>query len=225
MVAATRTAFDRQLNALQDHVLNLAEMVESQLPEAVKALQLRDTERANKVNEFDQTINRNRFNIEEQCYTLMALQAPAAGDMRRIVSTVSVVTNLERMGDHAAGIARLALRMDGMSNVIFMPAFNDMVAKATLNLRDAMTAMYTHNVGMARAVAQRDNEIDQLHKQTYDHLIWTMGNDTSVIECATLLLWVSHNIERYADRISNICDRIVYMVTGILHEPRHDNMP
>jgi phosphate transport system protein len=225
MVATTRSAFDRKLNTLQDNVLSLAEMVESQLPEAVKALQLRDMDRARRVNEFDLTINRTRYDLEEQCYTLLALQQPAASDMRRIVSTVSLVTNLERMGDHAAGIARIALRTEGMANPFVAPEFDSMVALATTNLRDAMTALATHHDGLAREVAQRDCEIDQLHKNAYNNLIKKMSEDSSSVECATLLLWVSHNIERYADRISNMCDRIIYIVTGNLYEPRHDPMP
>jgi phosphate transport system protein len=225
MVATTRSVFDRQLSDLQDNVLYLSELVVSQVLQAVQALQTHDMDTARRVDGLDATINRLRYELEEDCYTLLALQQPNSRDMRRIVSTVSIVTNLERMGDHAAGIARLALRMETTRCSVHVPEFDEMASMAVTSLRDAMTAMTTWDKVLARAVIDRDADIDRLHKQVYDHLIRMMTENPSTIECATMLLWVSHNLERYADRISNVCERIVYLITGHLHEPRHDAMP
>src|SRR5689334_2670301 len=133
MVATTRTVFDRQLDSLRDNTLQIAEMVATQVEQATHAFQKRDTAAAARVAEFDATINRMRYNVEEQSYTLLALQQPNARDMRRIVATVSVVTNLERMGDHAAGIARLALRLGDKTKPIFVPEFTQMANMAVAN--------------------------------------------------------------------------------------------
>lgn len=225
MVATTRSVFDHQLNILQDNVLHLSELVVAQVRQATQALRDRDMALARRVDVFDATINRMRYEIEEQCYTLLALQQPNSHDMRSLVATVSVVTNLERMGDHAAGIARLVLRMDGMACRIQVAEFDEMAEIAAANLRDAMTALATEDKILARAVVSRDAEIDELHKAVYDRLIKWMAEDTSSVECATMMLWVSHNLERYADRISNICERILYVITGELVEQRADQMP
>ena len=225
MVATTRSVFDKQLGVLRDDTLQIAEMVATQVEQAVHALQKRDMKAAHRVDEFDATINRLRYNVEEQSYTLLALQQPAARDMRRIVATVSVVTNLERMGDHAAGIARLALRMDGLPNMIHVPEFDEMVKLSVATLNDAMTAMSMEDALLARALVNNDDEVDNLHERVYNRLIQTMTTDPATVECATMLLWVSHNLERYSDRVSNICERIIYFVTGDLHEPRTDLMP
>ncbi|MEP7288854.1 MAG: phosphate signaling complex protein PhoU [Chloroflexota bacterium] len=225
MVNTTRSVFDKQLNDLQIDVLKLSELVTTQALQATKALQKRDMSIAHRVDEFDATINRIRYEVEERSYTLLALQQPNARDMRRIVASVSVVTNLERMGDHAAGIARLVLRMEHLPSTLYVPEFDDMAELSAINLTDAMRALTEEDVALARSIVNRDDQIDQLHQTIYDLLIETMAQDSSQIECATMLMWVSHNFERYADRISNICERIVYMVTGGLNEPRPDSMP
>jgi phosphate transport system protein len=216
-MVAPRSAFDRQLRMLENDVLRAAELVETQLVDAVNALQRQNIRAAQRVEAFDVTINRLR-------YALLALQQPNAGDMRRIVAAVSIATNLERMGDYAAGIARLVMRMTNAPTTVHVAAFDEMARLATENLRDVMNALSTGDVALARRVVRRDEEIDQRHKAVYDQLIQTMIDDTSTVEQATMLLWVSHNIERFADRICNICERVVYMVTGDLHEPRPEPM-
>jgi phosphate transport system protein len=226
MVATTtRSAFDRQLNALQHDVLTLAEMVESQLVGAMKALRHQDSELAERVVRFDNEINKRRYEVEENAYLLLALQSPMASDMRRIVATVSVVTNLERMGDHAAGIAKLVIRMANAGCLISCATFDEMERLAIISLRDGMKALETQDTTLAKAVFSRDDEIDALHKTAYDQMVKSMTENPATIECATMLLWVSHNLERFADRICNICDRILYLVTGDLHQPRIDPMP
>jgi phosphate transport system protein len=222
MVATTRTVFDHQLQDLQNRTLQLAGQVAEQLLQATRALQQHDLNLAQRVDKADAEINAIRFEIEESCYTLLALQQPNSHDMRRIVASVSVVTNLERMGDHAAGIARLALEMD---RSIPVEEFDEMAKIATTNLADAMTAFTTEEIVLARAVVLHDEPVDHLHKAVYDRLIRMMTEDTSTVECATKLLWVSHNLERYADRTSNICERTIYLATGELRHPRVDPMP
>jgi phosphate transport system protein len=223
-MVAVRSAFERQLRQLETELLRLAEYVETQLIEAVRTLHTRDFEAAQRIDSFDATLNKLRYEVEEQAYTLLALQQPNAGDMRRIVASVSIATNLERMGDHAAGIARLILRSVEAPRSIELPAFEHMARLATESLREAMVALSSGDAALARRVVSRDREIDHLHKEAYDYLIQVMINDRRMIEYATTLLWVSHNIERFADRISNICERIVYMFTGNLYEQRTDTI-
>jgi phosphate transport system protein len=224
-MVALRVAFDRQLNMLEGDVLRLGEMVETQLTETIKALQSRDAESARRIAEFDATINRLRYDVEEQSYLLLALQQPTAGDMRRIVAAVSIATNLERMGDHAASIARAVQAMGDRPFPIDLDTFVQMAEMAARNLSDAMMALDKQDAPLARAVVRRDEQIDALHKHTYELLIAAMIADPTAVECATRLLEVSHDLERYADRVSNICERVVYMVTGALCEPRVDPMP
>jgi len=225
MVATTRTVFDKQLATLRDNTLQIAEMVGTQIQQATLSFQKHDLALARRVDEFDATINRLRYDVEEQSYTLLALQQPNGRDMRRIVTTVSVVTNLERMGDHAAGIARLALRLGDKPNTTFAPEFIEMAEIAVANLNDAMTAFANEDAALARSVVSRDDQVDQMHQIVYERLIQTMTNDPSMVECATMMIWVSHNLERYSDRISNISERIIYFVTGDLREPRAYPMP
>jgi phosphate transport system protein len=219
-MVALRSAFDRQLKVLSNDLLRLAELVETQLVEAVRALQTRDFQTARRIDEFDATINRLRYEIEEQCYTLLALQQPNASDLRRIVAAVSIATNLERMGDHAAGVARIALRTEPLQAVVHIPLFNDMARLAAENLNQAMIAFEKCDADLARQIVRRDDEVDALHNRVYEYLIKTMTENPATVEFATMLLWVSHDIERFADRTSNICERIIYTATGVLFEPR-----
>src|SRR5258708_18743908 len=136
MVATTRSVFDHQLNQLTFKTSQLSELVTTQALQAVKALQKRDLTIASYVDTFDANVNKMRYDLEEQCYTLLALQQPNAKDMRHIVATVSIVTNLERMGDHAAGIARLVMRHGHTKTTLNVPEFNEMVEIATGNLAD-----------------------------------------------------------------------------------------
>jgi phosphate transport system protein len=224
MVAALRSQFDRQLETLQRDVLRLAEMVNGQINQAVKAQEKRDMGVAWRVDTYDSTVNRLRCSIEEQAYTLLALQQPNAGDMRRIVAAVSIVTNLERMGDHAAGIARIVLAIPEGSPTIAVPEFADMTALITKNLNDTMDAYLREDHVLAQDVAARDHAIDVLHHQVYMKMIALMTENKDIIEQATKVLWVSHNLERISDRIANICERISYVATGVLYETPHDAM-
>lgn len=220
MATATRSILDSKLKSLQDGVVLLSELVESQLLEAEKALQARDVNRARRVAEFDRSINEERYRLEEEAYTLMALQSPTTRDLRALVSVVSIVTNLERMADHAAGIARLVLRMEGQTTQVHLPALHEMVELSVVALRQAMLAFTRWDsdaVAMNDAIEER---IDALHQRCYDQLIATMTADASSIENCTMLLWISHNIERFADRVSNICDRITFVATGDLCRSR-----
>lgn len=231
MVAlSTRTYFDGQLEALQQRVLQLAGLVESQLKDAVQALELRSALRANRVVEGDKQINECRYQIEEDAYAMLAMQSPNARDMRRIVSAVSIVTNLERMGDHAANIGKTALQLANLPNnssssSFTIAAFREMADQCERSLHDAMTAMLAQDSYTIRQIIKRDSKIDVLHLDTYHKLVESMSSQPNLVEESILLIKVSHDLERFGDRIGNICDRLIYWLTGLLREPHIDDLP
>ena len=215
-MSVVRSTFDRQLATLRDQVLTISDMVEYSINLSMKALQHHDLNAARLVDEHDTQINARRFEVEEHAYQLLALQQPNAKDLRLIVAMVSVVTNLERIGDHAAGIARLTLRRGNQPKIEAPVTFAEMAAHAQWMVRNAMTALITGDTAVMQAVIERDAKIDALHKQVYTLLIETMTHDPAAVECATLLLWVSHDLERIGDRAVSIASRVPYIVNGEL---------
>jgi len=211
-----RATFDRQLGTLRDQVVQVSDVVEQSIALSVKALQHHDLDLAHQIDQFDSQINARRFAVEEFAYQLLALQQPNGTDMRLIVALVSVVTNLERIGDHAAGIARLTVRL-GKNPALTPPDFFPAMAVVTQWLvRNAMTALVTSDLDLAQQVIVRDAEVDQMHHLAYRQLIETMTHDPNTVEAGTLFLWVSHNLERIGDRAANIAGRVPYLVRGEL---------
>lgn len=213
-----RTVLERSLVEVIDDLLRLSSMTEKALSNAMKALIERNAELGQTVSSKDTLLNQIRYEIEESCYRILATQQPNSKDLRLIVGAVSVATNLERIGDHAAGIARLALRM---VNQPLLKPLVDLPQMAEIGgdmVRDAVTAFTTQDSVLAESVVRADVNMDRLHKQVYDELIGYMTRDNTTIERATFLLWVSHNLERIGDRAVNISERAVYVANGELRE-------
>src|SRR5258708_5625322 len=224
VMTSTRSRFDYELKKLQKDLMHLSEMVGQAIDSSVVALYEHDLELAKQVDRDDARINKLRLDIEESVYMLVALQQPIASDMRLLMASITIVTNLERMGDHAAGIARLVERI-GPDPVTPIPAaFKEMSRNAQNMLHNAMVGLERRDQELARQVISQDASVDALHKQVYDLLLQQMIKDPSTIEVCTLLLWVSHNLERIADRVTNICERVIYLLTGELTE-NFDPMP
>ncbi len=223
-MVTTRSVFDRQLRELRDSVQQLADMVSGSIENSMRALFAHDHELARAVDTCDTHINRRRLEIEEMAYTLLACQQPVSSDMRTIVASVSVVTNLERIADHAAGIARLVLRMSSDHPIEPLLEFGQMADLAKSMLKDAITAYVSHDLELAQSVIKRDVQVDKWHHAVYGRLIKQMSLNPEYIEPGTAALWVSHNLERMGDRCANICERVIYLVTGELQR-RHDPMP
>jgi phosphate transport system protein len=218
MTSRARSLFDQELRTLQDRVLQMGQMVEEAIGEAVEALKARDVERARRVVANDEEVNRLRFDIEERSLRLIATQQPAAGDLRAIVAATHIAVELERMGDHAAGIATLAIRMADKPPI---KPLIDIPRMAEINremIRDSLNAYIEQDPSCAVRVAERDDEIDNLYDQIYRELLVFMMEDPRLITRATWLLWVAHNLERIADRATNICERVLFMATGELRE-------
>lgn len=214
----TREAYHKALKKLEDEVLLMGEMVAHAIKKSVEALQKRDINTSKEVVKNDLLINKKRFDIEEQCIALIATQQPMAVDLRTLTSILSIVTDLERMGDHAEGIAKINILMGDeplVKPLIDIPRMADI----GLSMLDTcLKAFVDRDTEMARRVCNEDDQVDALHDQIYRELLLMMMENPRIIHMATYLTWVSHNLERIADRVTNIAERIVFMVTGKMEE-------
>lgn len=213
-----RETFQRSLSELQDSVLAMGGMVAQAVERSTTALKTRDQRLAGEVISGDQAINEERFRIEEQCLLLIATQAPMASDLRKLAAALNIVTDLERMGDHAAGNARIAIMIGDeppLKPLIDIPRMADVCNEM---LHAALDAFVAADSASAYRVAYRDDEVDQLYDQVYRELLTFMMADPGTINRATHLLWAAHNLERIADRVTNICERVVFLATGRMSE-------
>jgi phosphate transport system protein len=213
-----REDFDQQLNILEQEVGVLAGFVEKSIHRSVEALKHRDLEESRQVIQDDDYVDQKRFEIEERCVDLIATQQPMARDLRAIIALLHIVVELERMGDYAEGIGKISLAMGEappLKPLIDIPRMAD---KATEMLRDSIDSLLSRDVIKANQVCQADDEVDDLYDQVYRELLLFMIQDPQTIQRATYLLWVSHDLERIADRATNIAERVIFLVTGKLVE-------
>ena len=210
----TREAFDRELNRLQDEMLSMASMVENSITEAVESLKQRDPEGSRRVIAQDRVINKQRFAIEADCLVAIATQQPMASDLRVLAAILDITTELERIGDYAKGIAKINLMIGEKPLIKPLVDVPRMAQKARDMLHRALTAFVQRDIELARSIPAEDDEVDWLYNQVYRELITYILADPRAIEQANYLLWTAHNLERAADRVTNICERVVFTVTG-----------
>jgi phosphate transport system protein len=213
-----RQTFDAQLSGLKEDLLNLGARVSNAQKLAVQALAERDEELARNVIAGDGKINQGQHDIEERCLFLIASQQPVARDLRTILGISAIATDLERMADHAKGIAVLTLRLAGqplLKPLIDVPRMAEIGRDL---LFGQLQAFMNGDVDAALALAARDDEIDRLYDQVFRELLMIMMGDPRTITRATYLLWVAHNLERFADRTTNIGERVVFLITGRVAE-------
>lgn len=213
-----RQTFERELQRLQDEILVLGSMVETAITELVEALKRRDLEKSRELIAGDLQINEKRFAIELECLTLIATQQPMAGDLRTIAGVLEIATELERIGDYAKGIAKINIMMGEGPLLKPLVDIPRMAAKALDMLHRALGAFVRQDVDLARAIPTEDDEVDALYNQIYRELLTFIMNDPRTIDRANYLLWAAHNLERAADRVTNICERVVFTVTGEMVE-------
>lgn len=214
----TRQNFAERLQRLQDEVLVLGSMVEDALSESVELLKRRDLEGSKRLIANDRLINEKRFAIESECLVLLATQQPMAGDLRTLAAVLEIATELERIGDYAKGIARINLMMGEQPLLKPLIDIPRMAVKVRDMLHRALDAFVRRDVALARAIPTEDHEVDDLYNQVYRELLTYMMADPRTIDRATHLLWVAHNLERAADRVTNICERVIFTVTGEMKE-------
>jgi phosphate transport system protein len=218
-----RQIFDQELQRLQDELLAMGSMVEEALVRSVDTLKQKDFAGSQQIIDYDRTINRKRFDVESDILTLIATQQPMAGDMRLLAAMLEIITELERIGDYAKGIARINLMIGEeplIKPLIDLPV---MAEKARYMLRSALDAFVQRDVERARAIPSMDDEVDNLYNQVYRELLSYIMQDARTIEQANYLLWVAHNLERTADRVINLCERVVFCVTGEMEELNSDH--
>jgi len=209
---------ERLLAEIQEEMLVMADMVESAIQRSIQALKGRDVALARQVIADDVKINLKRYNTEERCLELIATQQPLAGDLRTIVAVLYMIVDLERIGDHAEGIAKIVVMLADeppLKPYIDLPRMADIAVDM---LRESLEAFKHRDAERARVVMNRDDEVDALYDQVYRELLTYMIEDPHTIERATHLIWVGHNLERMADRVTNICERVIYLVTGKVEE-------
>ncbi len=209
-----RKLFDQHLRELQDHVLEMGSMVEIALYRSMDALKNRDLDLARRVIEEDREIDQKRYEIEEECIDLIVSQQPLAVDLRIIIAVLNVIVDLERIGDHAEGTAKIAIMIGDeppLKPLIDLPRMAELTGSM---LKRSLQAFIQHDAETARHICAEDDVIDNLYDQVFRELLVFMAEDPKTITRATRLIWVAHNLERSADRVTNISERIIYVVTG-----------
>jgi len=214
----TRTAFHKRLREIQDDVLAMGSMVSKAMLRSIDALTNRELELAHQIVTDDKKINQKRFEIEEKCIELIATQQPMASDLRIILAVLNIVSEVERIGDYAEGIAKIAIMIGDeppLKPLIDIPR----MAEQTVDmLRRSLDAFVNRDAETAKKISAEDDIIDQLYDQVFRELLVFMAEDPKTITRATRLIWVAHNLERAADRVTNICERVVFVVTGKMEE-------
>ena len=213
-----RKTFETEIQQVKDDVLMLGSMVEQAILGSVEALKKRDRKASEKIFAEDKEINKKRFEIENKLMILIATQQPMAHDLRLLASTMEIISELERMGDYAKGIANINIRMGDeplLKPLIDIPR---MAQKGADMLHRALTAFIHEDLDTARSIPREDDEVDGLYNQVYHELMMFVIQDPKTIERANWLLWVAHNLERVADRVTNICERTVFISTGEMVE-------
>jgi phosphate transport system protein len=213
-----RETFDRQLQKLQDEVLILGSMVEQAVLQSIDALRQRDFPASRRIYAEDQKINEKRYYIEQEILTLMATQQPMARDLRFLAAILEIITELERIGDYAKGIAKINILLADQDLVIPLNNHQRMAELGLNMLHRALTAFVNRDVAAAQSIPGEDDQVDELYNHILHEIMQRMIDDPTIIDRANYLVWAAHNLERLADRVTNICERIVFVVTGEMSE-------
>jgi len=209
-----RKTFSQELQDVKNEILLLSSMVEQAVMDSATALKDNNLEGARQVLSRDILINRKRFEIESSIMVLIATQQPIAHDLRLLASSLDICTELERMGDYAKGIATINLRSEGLSLPYILKDIYAMAVKTVDMLHRAMTTFADENVTAAEDIAQEDDIIDECYSRLYREAVQSVLEDPRNIERANYVIWAAHNLERLGDRVTNICERVVYIAKG-----------
>lgn len=215
-VPRARSVLDHSLEEIRNDILRMGSVIGEQIGNAVRALKEQNLSLAHQVVESDQRINELRYRVETACVRTIATQQPAARDLRYIVAAIHMSSELERIADHASGIASIAIRIGDeplIKPLIDIPRMQEIACEM---IHDALDAFVNMNVEAAKAVANRDHVVDELYVQILRELLTFMMQDPKAITQSTYLLWVAHNLERIADRATNLCERVIFAATAEL---------
>jgi phosphate transport system protein len=213
-----RESFSEHIKELEKDVVAMSEMVITATNRSVEALKTQNVAEADKIIANDELINKKRWDIEEKCIHLIARQQPVASDLREIIGILNIITDLERIGDYAEGIAKIVILLGDEPLIKPLVDIPQMAQKATAMLRESIEAFVKRDVKSAKAICNKDDDVDALYDQVYRELLTYMIEDPKTISKATPLIWAAHNLERIADRATNICERTVFLATGIMQD-------
>lgn len=218
-----RETLERQIHHLQEEVLLLGSMVEQAITASVDALIRRDVQASRKIYHNDMLVNEKRYAIENAILILIATQQPMARDLRLMAAILEVITELERMGDYAKGIAKINIHLADAPIPISLRDFTTMTDLAVSMLHRALGAFTTGNAQVAHEIPADDDQVDALYNKIHHDAVASMIANPETIDQASQMMWVAHNIERFADRVTNICERTVFIATGELMEMDTDD--
>jgi phosphate transport system protein len=213
-----RAVFHKRLREIQDDILDMGSLVSKALLRSIDALKNRNIEIARQVITDEQKVNSKRFGIEEQCIELIATQQPMAVDLRTIIAILNITTEIERIGDYALGIARIVIMIGDEPPLKPLIDIPRMTEKTVDMLNRSLEAFINRDAEAAKIIIAEDDFVDQLYDQIFRELLSFMAEDPKTITRATRLMWTAHNLERAADRVTNICERVVFIVTGKMEE-------
>jgi phosphate transport system protein len=209
-----RRSLDQRFDAVKDDLLRMGGLVDQAIDRSVQAWRGRDRSLAEQVVAGDAELNRMRYEVEEACLALIATQQPAAGDLRAILAMDSIAVELERMGDHAEGIAKIVLRMGNEPPITPLTEIPKMADLCRSMMKQSLDTFVARDPKAAHRVGEQDDEIDRLYQDLFNKVVAAMARDPSVVARGTYLLWIAHNLERIGDRITNISERVIFMTTG-----------
>lgn len=213
-----REIFERKIKQIQDEILLLGSMVEQATLDSATAFKNRDIATSKTLVEDDQAINDKRFAIENAILILMATQQPLAHDLRLLASMLIVTNELERMGDYAKGIAHNTIRLGNREIPAPVRDIEKMAEKAVSMLHRSLSAFIKEDIKTAVSLPAEDDEVDGLFNKCYRSIVNAMIANPAIIDDSSLLLWIVHNLERFADRVVNICERTVFIKSGEMLE-------
>ncbi|MCA9900878.1 MAG: phosphate signaling complex protein PhoU [Ardenticatenaceae bacterium] len=213
MTFSSRTVLDQELLSLRDNIIRLSSAADESIERAMSALQNRDVALAHQVIVQDEVINQIRFELEEQALRILATQAPAASDLRMVIAVIHLAVELERIGDHAVGIARLVERMEDEDEIDTLHKLPKMAKRAREMVQQGIEAFLQRNQHLALDMIKRDDKIDRQYSKLFRECLEEMKDD-NYIRRATFILWAGHSLERIGDRATNIAERVIFMCTG-----------
>ena len=214
----SRFTLDQEIRLVQDEMLLLGSLAEQAILNSVDALRRQDVAAARTIALEDKKINDKHFAIENHILIIFATQSPLARDLRLLAAMLEIITELERIGDYAKGIAKVAIRLADDETPVPIQEISTMADKATSMLHRALGAFISEDVTAAYAIPKEDDEVDDLYLTVYRKIVQNMIKHPESIDHTNQILWVIHNLERTADRVTNICERIIFIVSGELLE-------
>lgn len=213
MTTGPRSLLTKELTQIRDNIIRLADMVDRAIEKAMEAFINRNRTLALEVVANDDEINRLRYEVEHECLRVLATQQPAAGDLRTVIAAIHFAVELERMGDHAAGIAKFVGRLEGDEEIDSLHKLPKMAKRARQMVYEGITAFINHDAELAHRMIKEDDKIDRQYKRLFRETLAEM-QDVAYARRATFLLWAGHNLERIGDRATNMAERVIFMVTG-----------